>query len=423
MKFQPNIITSWNGYSKNLFLKDVLAGISVGVIALPLSMAFAIASGLTPAVGIFTAIISSICISMFGGCKVQIGGPAGAFIVIVYGILHKYGLPSLLISTSLSGFLLFFMGVFGLGKFIRLIPQSVINGFTSGIAVLILLSQLKEFLGLTIQLPVDFFGIVQEFYLHFQEFDSPTLLMSVFCLMFLFFWRQVRKYLGFFSGFPEILVVLGLSTAAVMCFHLPLETIGHKYGSIPDHFPEFVSPTFDLHVIFYLIVPIVTLTILGAIESLLCARVADGLTHDSHDPDQELMGQGIANFLLPFFGGMPATGTIARTVSNIKSGASSPVSGIVHAFTLFIIVYFLGYLAKEIPISCLAAILIYVALNMGDWNKLIRFKQFQVSDRIAMFSVFVLTVIFNLAVSITFGIGLVIWNHYYKKWKFKQDVS
>ena len=420
LKFQPNIISSWANYSQKLFFNDVMAGISVGVIALPLSIAFAIASGLKPEVGIFTAIISSFLIAVFGGCKVQIGGPAGAFIVIVYGILHTYGLSNLLIATMFSGILLFVMGMMGLGKFILLIPQTVIYGFTSGIAVLILLSQLKEFFGLTVELPVDFFGILKQVYLHFNEFDAVTLLMSVSCLMLMFVWRHLKQSLGVFRGVPEILVVLILSTTVVIYAHLSIETIGHKYGGLTSHFPPWIMPSVDVAGIYHLLVPILTLALLGAIESLLCARVADSLTHENHDPDQELMGQGIANFMVPFFGGMPATGTIARTVTNIKSGATSPMSGIVHALTLLIIVYFLGFLAKDIPLACLAAILIYVALNMGDWHRLIRYKQHSVSDQISMFSVFILTVIFNLTISITVGILWALCIHSYNKWKFSE---
>ena len=417
MKFKPNILFSWKLYSQKLLFNDVMAGVSVGVIALPLSMAFAIASGLKPEVGIFTAIISSVIIAVFGGCKVQIGGPAGAFIVIVFGILHTYGLSNLLIATTFSGVLLFMMGMMGLGKFILLIPQTVIYGFTSGIAVLILLSQFKEFFGLSVQLPVDFFGILQQVYLHIHEFDALTLLMSVSCLILMYGWRHLKQYLGVFRGVPEILVVLIMSTSAVIYWHLSIETIGHQYGGIANHFPPWITLSFDIAGIYHLLVPILTLALLGAIESLLCARVADGLTHETHDPNQELMGQGMANFVVPFFGGMPATGTIARTVTNIKSGATSPISGIVHALTLLIIVNFLGFLAKDIPLACLAAILVYVALNMGDWHRLMGYKQYRVSDQISMLSVFILTVIFNLTISITVGIFWAILIHSYDKWK------
>ena len=417
MKFQPNILSSWKGYNQQLFINDVFAGLSVGVIALPLSMAFAIASGLKPEVGIFTAIIAGALVATLGGCRVQIGGPAGAFIVIVYGILHTYGPVNLLIATALSGVLLFLMGLFRVGGLIRLIPQTVIHGFTSGIAILIFLSQLKEFLGLSVEVPADFFSMLEAIYSHLHEYNPITLKTALLCLAFLFAWRMSKKYFRVCNHIPEILLVMILATWGVHVFHLPIETIGTRFGGIPNHWPALVIPSFASVDLAHLFVPIVTLAILGAIESLLCARVADGLTHQSHNSNQELMGQGLTNFFLPFIGGMPATGTIARTVTNIKSGGTSPISGLVHSLTLVLIVFFFGHLATEIPLACLSAILIYVAWNMGDWVHLRQIRQRPFSDQVSLVMVFILTVVCNLALAIGFGLCWALFNYWFKQHK------
>ncbi|MEI7531667.1 MAG: SulP family inorganic anion transporter [Betaproteobacteria bacterium] len=407
MNFKPNILQSWEGYTQKLLIKDIFAGITVGVVALPLSMAFAIASGLKPEVGIYTAIIAGFLISIFGGCRVQIGGPAGAFIIIIYGILHDYGLANLLIATGLSGLILVLMGLLKLGNLIKHIPQTVIYGFTNGIAILIGLSQIKDFLGLTNELPADFFGMVREIIIHLPDFKPLALGTSLICLLFLISWRKIRRHIGFVGGVPETFLVLFFATVTAKLWDLPLETIGSRFGGIPDHLPSWTIPQFDSVNILHLLTPILTLAILGAIESLLCAKVADEITNTSHDSNQELLAQGLTNFLLPFFGGMPATGTIARTVTSIHSGGSSPIAGIVHSLTLVLIVCFASQLAQFIPLACLAAILIYVAINMGEWDKLLKPTQFKVSERISIYSVFGLTVVFNLAVGILVGI---IWS-------------
>ena len=413
--FKPNILSSWNEYSYKAFVKDIFAGMSVGCIALPLSMAFAIASGLTPEVGIFTAIIGGAMIAILGGCRVQIGGPAGAFIVIVYGIVHTYGLNNLFIITALSGILLFLMGILRLGGLIKHIPNTVILGFTNGIAVLIFTSQLKEFVGLKLNLPVDFISNVHTIITHISEFSLPTVTASIACLLFLLLWRKIKTYNSVIGALPEILLVMILSTIVVRIFQIPIETIGTRFGGVPNHFPAFNIPDLLHADMTKLWIPVLTLAILGAIESLLCARVADTITQDQHDSNQELIGQGITNFLLPFFGGMPATGTIARTVTNIKSGASSPISGITHSITLFSIVIFLGDWAKDIPLACLASILIYVAWNMGEWKELVWKKEKRISNQFCIWLVFLLTVLFNLAIAIAAGIGYCIAMYCLKK--------
>jgi SulP family sulfate permease len=405
MNFNPNILHSWEGYSQRLLIKDIFAGITVGVIALPLSIAFAIASGLKPEVGIYTAIIAGFLISLLGGCRVQIGGPAGAFIIIVYGILHDYGLTNLFIATSLSGLVLLLMGFLKLGTLVKHIPQTVIYGFTNGIAILIGLTQIKDFLGLSNELPSDFFGIVLEISKHLVDFNPFALGTSLTCLALIVTWRRVRAKMGFLANVPETFLVLFFATWAVKFCNLPIETIGSRFGGIPEHLPTWTIPQFDGVNILNLWLPVLTLAILGAIESLLCAKVADDITKTSHNSNQELLAQGLTNFLLPFFGGMPATGTIARTVTSIHSGANSPIAGIVHSLTLLLIVCFLSHLAKFIPLACLAAILIYVAFHMGDWDKLLRPRQFMLVERISIYSVFVLTVIFNLVIAILVGIA------------------
>lgn len=402
--FKPNIFSAWDTYGFKSLSNDIFAGICVGCIALPLSMAFAIASGLNPSVGIFTAVIAGVLIASLGGCKVQIGGPAGAFIVIVLGIVNTYGVNNLLIITAMSGVLLFLMGLFRVGGLIKHIPEEVILGFTNGIAVLIFVSQLKDFLGLRLEIPAEFISNINAIGQHISESNVFTVTTSLLCLLFLILWRITKKYMGILGHIPEILVVMIVSTTLVYLYKIPVETIGTRFGGIPHHFPSFVVPEIINLDISKLWMPICTLAILGAIESLLCARVADTFTQDQHNSNQELIGQGITNFLLPFFGGMPATGTITRTVTNIKSGATSPISGITHSLTLLTIVFFIGDFAKNIPLACLASILIYVAWNMGEWKALTRKSDHPLAGQICVWLVFILTVLLNLGIAIAAGI-------------------
>ncbi|OYW80778.1 MAG: sodium-independent anion transporter [Polynucleobacter sp. 32-46-5] len=335
--FHPRLLDSFHGYTGALFTKDVLAGITVGIVALPLAMAFAIASGLKPEAGIFTAIIAGGLISLLGGSRVQIGGPAGAFIVIVYGIVDRYGIANLLLATAMSGVFLFLMGMLRLGTLIRFIPVAVIIGFTNGIAVHIGLSQIKEFFGLQIaKMPAEFFLAIQALYAAADTVNPIALGLSVGSLVLLIAWRKFQKRLGFAGHIPGTVVAMAVATIVTSIFSLPVDTIGSRFGGIPSGLPSFEWIPVTWSTAQFVIAPAITLALLGAIESLLCARIADGLIHDRHESNQELMAQGIANFVSPFFGGMPATGTIARTVTNVQSGGRTPIAGIVHSLTLLV---------------------------------------------------------------------------------------
>ena len=410
--FRPRLIDALKGYDSAHFAKDFAAGLTVAVVALPLAMAFAIASGLKPEAGLFTAIIAGFLISALGGSRVQIGGPAGAFIVIVYGIVQQYGVGNLIIATALSGVLLFLMGLFKLGTLVRFIPISVIIGFTNGIAVLIALSQVKDFLGLQIpKMPGDFFGILGALWGHLHTLNPWALGVALVSLAVIIGWQRWLPALGpkvQFSGklgsVPGSIVALVLATLVVGVFKLPVETIGSKFGGIPAALPAFTLPNFSWESARFLLMPTITLALLSAIESLLCARVADGMIGDRHDPNQELMAQGLANFVTPFFGGMPATGTIARTVTNIKSDASTPVAGMVHALALLVVILVAAPLAGSIPLACLAAILMFVAWNMSEWREFARLKSYRLPYRVTLLAVFFLTVVFDLTVAVEFGI-------------------
>jgi SulP family sulfate permease len=413
--FRPKLLDSLKGYTRQQLGADVAAGITVGVVALPLAMAFAIASGLKPEAGLFTAIIAGFIISALGGSKVQIGGPAGAFIVIVYGILERYGLANLILATAASGVLLFVMGLLKLGTLIRFIPVAVVIGFTNGIAVLIMLSQAKDFLGLKVNnMPADFFGILRTLNDALPSFQASAFALACGSLALIVLWQRVfsiKQGQAPANGLQRILQVVPGSIVALIAatlialgLNLPIETIGSKFGGIPSELPSFVWPEFSLANLQHLSMPIFTLTLLGAIESLLCARIADGLIGDRHNPNQELMAQGVANFVTPFFGGMPATGTIARTVTNVKSGGHSPVAGIVHALVLLGVVWVAAPLANHVPLATLAAILMFVAWNMGEWHAFTDLKQFRAPYRISLLAVFLLTVMVDLTVAVQFGI-------------------
>lgn len=410
--FRPRFIDALQDYDRPRFMRDVGAGLTVGVVALPLAMAFAIASGLKPEAGLFTAIIAGLLISALGGSRVQIGGPAGAFIVIVYGIVDRYGLANLIIATAMSGVMLLAMGIFKLGTLIRFIPVAVVIGFTNGIAVLIALSQVKDFLGLKISsMPADFFGILSALQQALTTFSGWATGLALVCLAVIVLWQvalprlaQTHVWAARCALAPGSVVALVLATSCVALFNIPVETIGSRFGGIPSSLPTLVWPEFSWASARYLLIPAATLALLGAIESLLCARVADGMINDRHDPNQELMAQGIANFITPFFGGMPATGTIARTVTNVKSGASSPVAGIVHALTLLVIVLLAAPLAQDIPLAAMAAILMFVAWNMGEWREFLHLRQFRMPYRITLLAVFFLTVVFDLTVAVEVGL-------------------
>ncbi len=417
MLFRPKLLDALQGYDKERLIQDVGSGLTVGVVALPLAMAFAIASGLKPEAGLFTAIIAGFLISALGGSRVQIGGPAGAFIVIVYGILERYGLANLIIATAMSGVILFVMGVLRLGTLIRFIPVAVVIGFTNGIAVLIAVSQLKDFLGLPIaSMPADFFSILLTLSHHLEQFNPQALGLAASCLAVLAVWQLVLPrwherwpWLKKLSVVPGSIVVLVGATAISEACGLEVQTIASRFGSIPSGLPAFSLPNFDWETAKFLLLPATTLALLGSIESLLCARVADQMMAnspyaDKHDANQELMAQGIANFVTPFFGGMPATGTIARTVTNVKNGGNSPIAGMVHALSLLIIMALAAPLAGHVPLAALSAILMFVAWNMGEWREFVHLRQYRMPYRITLLAVFLLTVVVDLTVAVEVGL-------------------
>ena len=417
--FRPRLISAMAGYGRPRFVADLAAGVTVGIVALPLAMAFAIASGVKPEAGIFTAIIAGFLISALGGSHVQIGGPAGAFIVIVYGIVERYGLANLLIATSLAGVLLFLMGWFKLGALVRYIPVSIVIGFTNGIAVLIGLSQVKDLLGLKIdKLPADFFTQIGVLAGHLHTLNLYALAIGLACLATVVLWPKsyamptaptgaLARTRRLAAHLPGTIVALGGATAATYFLQLPVETIGSKFGGIPQSLPSLALPEFSWATAKQLVIPTLTIAILGAIESLLCARVADNMTdYPRHDPNQELMAQGVANFVTPLFGGIPATGTIARTVTNVRAGGTSPIAGIVHALTLLLVVLVAAPLALHVPLAALAGILLFVAWNMGEWREFMHARRFNVTYRTILIGTFVLTVVFDLTVAVEVGLIL-----------------
>ena len=431
--FHPRLISSLSGYSLARLVKDAGAGLTVGIVALPLAMAFAIASGLKPEAGIWTAIIAGALISALGGSAVQIGGPAGAFIVIVYGIVERYGVANLLISTACAGVLLFLMGFFKLGTLVRYVPVSIVVGFTNGIAVLIALSQVKDLLGLKIpKVPADFFTQTTVLGRHLNTVNPYALGLGLSCLLGLFIWPllfrhrdsrgasaslhqmmravgggQLRRAFRVAGRMPGPIVALVSLTALAYAMKWPVDTIGTRFGGIPQTLPAFALPDFSWDTVRLLLTPTLTIAMLGAVESLLCARVADQISGlRRHDPNQELMAQGIANFVVPFFGGMPATGTIARTVTNVRSGGTSPVAGLVHCLTLVVVVLAAAPLAVHVPLAVLAGILLYVAWNMGEWAEFAALRRAGNHYRVLMLGTFLLTVVFDLTVALQVGLML-----------------
>jgi SulP family sulfate permease len=424
--FRPRLLQDLKGYTRDKLVRDVGAGATVGIVALPLAMAFAIASGLKPEAGLWTAIIAGFIISALGGTSMQIGGPAGAFIVIVYGIVERYGVANLLIATASAGVLLFLLGLFRLGTLVRYVPVSVVIGFTNGIAVLIALSQVRDLFGLEIaKMPADFFSQISAIASHMSSLNFHALALGIVCVIGLFIWprlwavdsqfrRQLDKIetvsaLKATSRIPAPVVALVTLSLLAWALGLPVETIGSRFGGIPQGTPAFALPAFSWETVRLLVTPTLTIALLGAIESLLCARVADQLGDaPKHDPNQELMAQGIANTVVPFFGGMPATGTIARTVTNIRSGAASPVAGMVHAGTLAAVVLLAAPLAAHIPLAVLAGVLLFVAWNMGEWREFGRLKQFSNHYRLMMLSTFLVTIVFDLTVAVELGLVLAV---------------
>jgi len=400
--FRPRLFETLKNYSTSAFMTDLVAGVTVGIVALPLAMAFAIASGVKPEAGIFTAVIAGFIISALGGTRVAIGGPTGAFIVILYGIYAKYGAENLAICTIMAGVILFIMGAARLGTVIKFIPYPVTMGFTSGIAVLIFSTQIKDFLGLQVdKVPSDFFPKMQALISHLGTVQWPAAALAAGSLGIILFWPKKWQ-----RRVPGSIVALVLGTAAVAFFQLPVETIGSKFGGIPQALPHPQIPALSWENIQHLFQPATTIALLAAIESLLCAVVADGMIDDRHDSNQELMAQGLANIVSPLFGGIAATGAIARTATNVKCGGRSPVAGMVHAVTLLAIIMAAAPLAKFIPLATLSAVLVNVALNMGEWHNFARVPRWPRSDAVVFLTAFGLTVIVDLTAAVEIGMVL-----------------
>ena len=410
--FRPRLIESLRHYTRADFLADLSAGITVGVVALPLAMAFGIASGVKPDAGLFTAIIAGFLISALGGSKVQIGGPAGAFVALLYTIVERYGLANLLIATMMAGVLLIAMGALRLGQLIRFIPISIVTGFTNGIAVIIGLAQLRDFLGLQVEhMPANLLSQIGVLWAARASLNWQALMLAAASLALIVIWPKTylpehARWRQWAARVPGTVMVLAVGIIAVTLLGLSVDTIGSRFGGIASGLPSFALPAFDWESVQKLFGPTISIALLCAIESLLCARVADSMIDDRHDPNQELMAQGVANLVTPLFGGIAATGTIARTMTNVRSGARSPVAGIIHAITLLAIVLVLAPLAQNIPMASLAAILLFVAWNMGDWSAFRKLGQFSVSYRTIMLATFALTVVFDITVAIEVGLVL-----------------
>ncbi len=388
-----------DGYSKEKFLKDLVAGIIVGIVALPLAIAFGIASGVKPEQGIYTAIIAGFLISFFSGSKVQIGGPTGAFIVIVYGIVQQYGYDGLVVATIISGFLLILMGFLRLGSVIQFIPYPVTVGFTSGIALIIFSGQIKDFFGLTIEkVPSDFIEKMAVMFSHLLTINFYTLGIGFASILIIKFWPKVT------TKVPGSLIAIIFSTLLVHIFSFPVETIGSKFGAVPSMLPTPTLPIITWELFQKMFSPAITIALLAGIESLLSAVVADGMIGDKHRSNTELIAQGIANIFSPIFLGIPATGAIARTATNIKNGGRTPIAGIIHAITLLLILLFLGKWASLIPMASLAAILIFVAYNMSEIHIFIKLLKSPKSDIAVLITTFLLTVLIDLTVAIQIGV-------------------
>jgi SulP family sulfate permease len=399
--FKPKLIDTLKNYKKEQFFKDLVAGTIVGIVALPLAIAFAIASGVSPEKGIFTAIIAGLVISALGGSRVQIGGPTGAFIVIVYGIVQQFGINGLIIATFIAGVLLVIMGLTKLGSAIKYIPYPLIIGFTTGIALIIFSSEVKDFLGLKMgNVPADF---ISKWLAYGQYLPSANLYaagIGVFTLLVVFLWPKITHKV------PGSLVAIIVTTFAVSFFHLPVETIGSRFGAIPSSLPMPVIPAVSFTTLQQLIRPAITIALLGSIESLLSAVVADGMIGGNHRSNTELIAQGLANICSSIFGGIPATGAIARTATNIKNGGRTPIAGIVHALILLLIMLFVGKWAALIPMATLGGILVMVAWNMSELDNFISVLKGSKSDAAVLLTTFGLTVLVDLTVAIEIGMIL-----------------
>jgi len=397
----PKSVLSFREYSLKKFAHDLVAGITVGLVALPLAMAFSIASGLSPQAGIYCAIVTGFLISALGGSKTQIGGPTGAFVVVVAGIVVAHGVDGLFMCTVMAGVVLVAMGLTGMGSAIKFIPRPIVIGFTNGIAILIASTQVKDFLGLQIdKVPGVFWQRIEALATHFRTLNYEATLLAVATVVIMVVCR------AFSNKIPGAIVVLVMGTAAVYLFKLPVETIGTRFGGIPSGLPHLQIPKFHADLIHGLLGPALTVAMLGAIESLMSAVVSDRMSNDHHNPNVELMAQGVANIASPMFGGLPATGAIARTATNIRSGAQSPVAGMIHSLTLLCVLLFASRLVSYVPMAVLAGILVIVSYNMGEWSEIPQLLRLTKTDISVWLVTFALTVFADLTVAVEAGMIL-----------------
>lgn len=401
--FRPKIIETLKQFSNEQLLRDITAGVIVGIIAIPLSIALAISSGVSPVQGLTTAVIAGLIVSLLGGSRVQIGGPTGAFVIIIYGIIREYGYPGLAVASIMAGIFLMLLGILRLGTLIRYVPCTITVGFTAGIAIVIFSQQLNDFLGLGIaDLPSEFIDKIKVIIMNISKTDLYSLATGAGSLILIIVWERISKKI------PGSLVSIIIATLAVKIFSLPVETIGSRFPDLGSGFPLPSLPSFDFSQIGSLIQPALTIGILAGIESLMSAVVADKLVVDKHDSNTELIAQGAANIISPLFGGIPATGAIARTAANIKNGGRTPVSGIVHSLTILLVMLILMPLARMIPMASLAAILMVVAYNMSGWREFSAILRMGKSDILVLCVTFILTVILDLVIAIEIGFLLAI---------------
>ncbi|WP_371025199.1 SulP family inorganic anion transporter [Paraclostridium ghonii] len=389
----------YNELTKDKVGKDIISGVIVAIIALPLSIALAISSGVSPEKGLITAIFAGFVISFLGGSKVQIGGPTGAFVVIVYGVVKNYGMTGLITSTMMAGIILVVMGLLRFGSLIKYVPQTITVGFTSGIGITLLTTQLKDLFGLKIaDVPAEFIGKVESYIQNISTFDLVSFLIGLACILILVYWPKVNKKI------PASIIALIISTLVVNLLNLPTDTIGTRFNEISSSIPKPQMPHIDIKTIINLINPAMTIALLGAVESLLSCVVSDNMINDKHDSNMELIAQGLGNITSSLFGGIPATGAIARTAANVKNGGKSPIAGLAHAITLLLIMVIFMPFAKLIPMTTLAAILIIVSYNMGEWSHFKELLYSSKSDALVVIITFVFTVVFDLVFAI--GVGM-----------------
>ncbi|TVR68463.1 MAG: STAS domain-containing protein, partial [Marinilabiliales bacterium] len=399
IKFKPKLFTLLKTYSASQFRADLSAGIIVGIVAMPIALAYAIASGVTPDVGLVTAVIAGLIVSVLGGSRVQIGGPSGAFIVIVYSIVQHHGIEGLLITTFMAGIMLVLMGLFRMGAIIRFMPYPIVVGFTSAIAAIIFTTQISPFFGLDIpEMSATFLGKWINFFSYLHTVNLHAMGLGMITILLIILLPKTG------SKMPGSFVAIIVTTLLVYLFDLPVETLGSKYGEIASTIPRPDFPVITFEKVSMLIQPAFTIAMLCAIESLLSAMVADGYTGGSHRPNTELIAQGAANMVVPFFGGLPASGQIAKTMTNIRRGAKTPVAGIIHAAVLLVILLFLGRFAGLIPIACMAGMLIGVAYKMSEWHTFVNFLKYPRSDGLVLVTTFLLTLVFDLSIAIQVGL-------------------